>query len=52
MNIKYKTILFLILLCIVDFMIPLPILGMMLIYVVLKRPPGFMELADRIYRER
>ena len=52
MDIRLKTILFLVFLSMVDAVIPVPILGVLLIYVVLQRPPGFMDLADRIYRTR
>jgi hypothetical protein len=50
MNIRNKTLLALILLCVVDVLIPLPITGLVLVYVVVQRPPWFVDLADRIYR--
>ncbi|MDD2605428.1 MAG: hypothetical protein RBR20_15025 [Desulfobacterales bacterium] len=50
MNIRNKTLLSLILLCVVDVVIPLPITGLILVYVVVQRPPWFVDLADRIYR--
>lgn len=50
MNIRNKTLLSLILLCVVDVVIPLPITGLVLVYVVVQRPPWFVDLADRIYR--
>lgn len=50
MNIRNKTLLSLILLCVVDVLIPLPITGLVLVYVVVQRPPWFVDLADRIYR--
>ena len=50
MNIRNKTLLALILLCVVDVVIPLPITGLVLVYVVVQRPPWFVDLADRIYR--
>lgn len=52
MNTKYKTILMLVLLSVIDAVIPLPILGVLLIYVVIKRPPAFMDLANKIYSGR
>ena len=50
MNIRNKALLSLILLCVVDVVIPLPITGLVLVYVVVQRPPWFVDLADRIYR--
>jgi hypothetical protein len=50
MNIRNKTLLALILLCVVDVVIPLPITGLVLVYVVVQRPPWFVDLANRIYR--
>lgn len=50
MNIRNKTLLALILLCVVDVVIPLPIAGLVLVYVVVQRPPWFVDLANRIYR--
>ena len=50
MNIRNKTLLSLILLCEVDVLVPLPITGLVLVYVVVQRPPWFVDLADRIYR--
>ena len=52
MTIKHKTILLLVVLCIIDVVIPVPILGVLLIYIVLQRPPGFMDLANKIYSVR
>jgi len=50
MNIRTKSILVLILLGIVDVVIPIPIIGVMLIYVILQKPPWFMDLVKDIYR--
>jgi hypothetical protein len=50
MNIRNKTLLSLILLCVADVVIPLPITGLLLVYVVVQRPSWFVDLADRIYR--
>ena len=48
MRIKTKTIMFLIVLCIIDMVVPIPILGIVLIYVVLQRPPWFADMARKI----
>jgi hypothetical protein len=50
MNIRNKVLVGLILLCVVDVLIPLPITGLVLVYVVVQRPPWFVDLANRIYR--
>ncbi len=49
MNMKTKTLIFLIVLCLVDMVIPVPILGIILLSVVLRRPPWFMDVAKEIY---
>ena len=49
MSIKAKIILFLIVLGIVDIVIPIPIIGLMLIYVIIEKPPWFMDIAKKIY---
>ena len=41
-----------ILIGLVDVVIPVPILGIILIVVVVNRPPWFRELVDDIYGER
>ena len=41
MNIKTKTLLSLILLGLLDAVLPLPIIGLILIYVIFERPPWF-----------
>jgi hypothetical protein len=50
MNIRTKSILILILLGIVDVVIPIPIIGLMLIYVIVQKPSWFLDLAQEIYR--
>lgn len=50
MNIKTKTLIFLIILGIIDMVIPIPILGVVLIYVVFQRPPWFMDIVSEIYK--
>jgi len=39
------------LLGIVDVVIPIPILGLILIYVIVQKPPWFLEMVRGIYRE-
>jgi hypothetical protein len=50
MNIRTKSILVLILLGIVDVVIPIPIIGLMLIYVIVQKPSWFLDLTQEIYR--
>ena len=52
MKIKTKTLIVLLLLCLVDTVIPFPIVGTILIYVLLQRPPWFKDVAVEIYGER
>ena len=49
-NIQNKTILILVLLGLVDILIPIPIIGLILIYVVIQKPSWFMDLVQEIYR--
>ena len=49
MNTKSKTIMLLIVLCLVDIVIPIPILGLILIYVVLQQPSWFRNMFNDIY---
>lgn len=49
-NIRTKSILVLILLGMVDVVIPIPIIGLMLIYVIVQKPSWFLDLAQEIYR--
>jgi hypothetical protein len=50
MSTQSKTILVLILLGAVDVLIPIPIIGLILIYVVIQKPPWFQDLVKDIYR--
>ncbi|MGD9302311.1 MAG: hypothetical protein PVI13_12100 [Desulfobacterales bacterium] len=50
MSIKSKTIIFLIILGIIDMVIPVPILGVILIYVVAQKPPWFADVVQEIYK--
>jgi hypothetical protein len=51
MTIKTKCIMTLILLAMVDTVIPFPIIGVILIYVLLQRPPWFKNVVADIYRD-
>jgi hypothetical protein len=44
-----KTLLQLICLGLVDIVIPIPILGIILIYVILQKPPWFRDLVVEVY---
>jgi len=50
MSIHTKIVLFLILLGIIDMVIPVPILGLILIYVVAQKPPWFADVVGKIYK--
>jgi len=50
MNIRTKSIFVLILLGMVDVVIPIPIIGLMLIYAIIQKPPWFIDLVKEIYR--
>jgi len=45
-----KTIFILILLGIVDAVVPIPIIGLILIYVIIQKPPWFLDLVLKTYR--
>lgn len=49
MTLKTQTIIGLALLSVVDIVIPIPILGMILIFVVLQRPPWFLKTVRELY---
>jgi hypothetical protein len=51
MALKTKCLMGLIGLSVVDTVIPLPILGLVLIYVILQKSPWFYEVVCEIYRE-
>jgi hypothetical protein len=51
MTTKTKTLISLLLLCLVDTVIPFPIIGAILIYVLLQRPPWFKNVVAEIYGE-
>lgn len=50
MSIKAKVLTALILLMILD-ILPVPVIGLLLLYVVLKRPAWFRETVRRLYEE-
>jgi hypothetical protein len=49
MTIKTKCLITLILLAMVDTVIPFPIIGAILIYVLLQRPPWFRNVVAELY---
>ena len=50
MNIKTKTLVGLVMIGLIDMVIPVPILGILLFYVVLQKPPWFSEMVSEIYK--
>ena len=50
MSIQTKTLIFIIILGIVDMVIPIPILSLILIYVVAQKPPWFADVVAKIYK--
>lgn len=52
MSIKTKSLIVLVVLGIIDVVIPIPILGVILIYVVLRRPPWFTNIVQEIYNPK
>lgn len=50
-GIKTKAIIVLILLGIIDGVVPLPIIGIVLIFILLTRPPWFRNAILKIYNE-
>lgn len=50
MSIATKLIITLIVLAIVDVVIPIPITSIILIYVLLQKPPWFIDTVHKIYR--
>ena len=51
MNTKTKTVIVVILLWIIDMVIPIPILGVILLYVVLQIPPWVTDVVREIYKQ-
>ena len=50
MSVKTKTLFCLVIIGIIDMVIPVPILGIVLFYVVLQKPPWFSEMVSEIYQ--
>lgn len=48
---KTALVVMLVLISIVDALIPLPIIGLILLYVIMDRPAWFREAVREIYRE-
>ncbi|MBT3603750.1 MAG: hypothetical protein HOE48_07720 [Candidatus Latescibacteria bacterium] len=46
---KTQLVVVLIAICVVDMVIPVPILGLILVHVVFTRPAWFREMVDRVY---
>ena len=49
MNARTKALAVLVPLALVDAVIPVPIIGLVLVYVILARPPWFSSLVRRVY---
>ena len=49
MNTKTKTMVYLSILALLDMIIPIPFTALVLIYVVLEKPPWFENLVTEIY---
>jgi hypothetical protein len=51
MNIKTNTLIILMVLCVLDVAIPIPVLGLILVYVVIGKPPWFEKAVRDIYQK-
>jgi hypothetical protein len=49
---KTKLVVTLIAICLVDMVIPIPILGLVLLHIVFTRPAWFRSLVDEVYQSR
>jgi hypothetical protein len=49
MTVATKCLAFLVVISLVDMVIPVPILGMVLIYVVFSKPVWFREMVEELY---
>ncbi|MDY6839076.1 MAG: hypothetical protein SWH78_14010 [Thermodesulfobacteriota bacterium] len=49
MTVKNRCLIVLVALGVVDAVIPIPIIGLILVYVVLERPPWFLDLVQGLY---
>lgn len=52
MNIKTQLIVTLILLGVVDAVIPIPITALILIYVIVQKPPWFKDVVQKVYKTK
>jgi putative effector of murein hydrolase LrgA (UPF0299 family) len=50
MTLKTRSLIGLVLLSIVDAVIPIPIVGLILLFVILQKPPWFQQLVHELYR--
>jgi len=50
MELKKKIIIYLILFALIDTIIPIPIMSLLLLYMVLEKPPWFKNLVSDIYK--
>jgi hypothetical protein len=50
MSIKTQILIYIIILAVFDTIIPIPVTGLMLIYVLYQKPMWFKEWVDEIYR--
>jgi hypothetical protein len=51
MKINTKMLIYLIVLAILDMIIPIPFTALILIYVILEKPPWFIKWVTEIYKE-
>ena len=51
MALKTKCLIGLVALAVVDAVIPIPIVGIVLIYVIVQKPPWFHEVVEDLYGE-
>jgi hypothetical protein len=49
MNLQTKLLIYLCLFAIIDIVIPIPIMSILLIYVLLNKPPWFSKMVSDIY---
>ena len=50
MDLKKKTVIYLILFAVIDVIIPIPLMAMLLLYVVFEKPPWFINLVSEVYK--
>jgi hypothetical protein len=49
MTLKTRVLICLVGLCLVDTVIPLPIVGLVVVFVILQKPPWFQKLVGELY---